>query len=141
MSGYADSIRAFYDAVNRGDLDALHDYAASSYTNHNLPPELPPDLHGAKEMFDAMRQGFPDLNFSVERVVESGDLAAAWMRVTGTHLQDFMGLAPTYNQFDIEGADFFRFSQDKAVEHWTVLDRLTMLYQLEVMPTEEEGRA
>lgn len=134
MSGHADSIRAFYDAVNRGDLEALHDHAAASYTNHNLPPELPPDLHGAKELFAAMRAGFPDLNFSVERVVESGDMAAAWMRVTGTHLQEFMGLEPTYNQFDIEGADFVRFSQDKAVEHWAVLDRLTMLHQLEVMP-------
>lgn len=134
MSSHTDRIRAFYDAVNRGDLDALDELAAPSYTDHQLPPELPQTLDGAKEVFEAMREGFPDLNFSVEHIVEDGDMAAAWMRVTGTHLQEFMGLAPSYNQIDIEGADFVRFRQGKAVEHWGVLDRLTMLYQLEAIP-------
>lgn len=131
MPSHAERIRGFYDAVNRGDLDALDQFTALSYTDHQLPPELPQNLEGAKEMFAAMKEGFPDLTFSVEHIVEHGDMAAAWLRVTGTHLQEFMGLAPTYNQIDVEGADFFRFSQDKAVEHWGVLDRLTMLYQLE----------
>lgn len=110
MPSHAERIRGFSDAVNRGD---------------------PQNLEGAKEMFAAMKEGFPDLTFSVEHVVEHGDMAAAWLRVTGTHLQEFMGLAPTYNQIDVEGADFLRFSLDKAVERWGVLDRLAMLYQLE----------
>lgn len=138
MSQHADTIRAFYDAVNRGDLDELDGLTGPTYTNHQLPPELPEDLDGTKELFEAMREGFPDIQFSVEKVVENGDMAAAWVRMTGTHLQEFMGLEPSYNQIDIMGADFIRFKQERAVEHWGVFDRLTMLYQLEAMPEDDD---
>lgn len=133
MSALADRVHAFYDLVNQGELDSLEQLTAPSYTNHQLPPELTPDLEGTKIFFAELREGFPDLTFSVQRLVADDEMAATWLRVTGTHLQEFMGIAPSSNQIDVEGAEFMRFRHDKLVEHWGVLDRLTMLYQLEAM--------
>jgi predicted ester cyclase len=130
MTSHADIVRAFYDAINRGDLDELDHFTDPGYVNHQLPLDLPSDVEGTKELFSALRHAFPDLHFTVEEVVVDGDLAAAWVRMTGTHFQEFMALEPSYNQIDVRGADFVRFDQDKAVEHWGVFDRLTMLQQI-----------
>ena len=45
-----------------------------------------------------------------------------------------MNLPPTGKQISVEGIDIVRMSGGKAVEHWGLLDALTMMQQLGAIP-------
>jgi predicted ester cyclase len=49
---------------------------------------------------------------------------------------DFAGIPATGNPVSVNNIDIFRFSEDGlACEHWGVVDQLTMMQQLGVIPT------
>jgi predicted ester cyclase len=64
------------------------------------------------------------------------DLAAEEEKVafrctmTGTHNNEFMGIAATGKQFTVKGATFARLSNEKMSEAWLYWDRLGMAEQL-----------
>ncbi|MHA1157954.1 MAG: ester cyclase, partial [Alphaproteobacteria bacterium] len=77
-----------------------------------------------------IRTSFPDLAVAVERVVEEGDTLVAHIKLSGTHLGDFMGAAPSGKTFAIEGIDIVRMDSGRITEHWGVMDEAAMARQL-----------
>ncbi len=51
----------------------------------------------------------------------------------GTHDGEFMGLAPTGNEFDAPGMDFYRIDERKIAEAWVCVDSLGMMEQFGAM--------
>ena len=54
------------------------------------------------------------------------------LRVVGTHGGALMGMAPTGRRIDIGVMDLFHVRDGMLVEHWALLDNLSMLKQLGV---------
>jgi predicted ester cyclase len=68
-------------------------------------------------------------------VLASGDKAVARVRATGTHQGEFMGMAPSGKNVDVQLIDIIRFGDDGlAREHWGVVDLMTMMQQLGAIP-------
>ena len=80
------------------------------------------------------RGAFPDLEFVAEDMIAEGDKVAARITVRGTHKGPFLDIAPTGKQVSVNAIDIFRFANGKIVEHWGVMDQMSMMQQLGAIP-------
>jgi predicted ester cyclase len=76
------------------------------------------DVHGA----------IPDISFTIEDAVESGDTIWVRVRGRGTATGPFFG-PPSCRPVDFTVVDIARVVDDRIVEHWGVPDRFAVLAQ------------
>jgi predicted ester cyclase len=74
----------------------------------------------------------PDIWFTIEDAVESGDTIWARVRARGTATGPFFG-PPSGRSLDFTVMDVARVSQGRITEHWGVPDRFAMLAQTGVL--------
>jgi steroid delta-isomerase-like uncharacterized protein len=129
------SIRRLYDLINAGDIDGFGGQLADDFVEHEELSGLPPTKEGVVQYFRMMLAAFPDMRMDVEDVIASGDKAVARLRVTGTNKGDFMGMPATGKSASVKLIDITRFGDDGlAREHWGVVDNLSLMQQLGVIP-------
>jgi len=84
---------------------------------------------------DAMRDvhgAFPDIEFTIEDAVESGDTIWVRVRGRGTATGPFFG-PPSGRPVDFTVVDIARVVDGRIVEHWGVPDRFAVLAQTGVL--------
>jgi predicted ester cyclase len=84
---------------------------------------------------DAVRnvhEAFPDLAFTIEDAVESGDTIWVRVRARGTASGPYFG-PPSGNPVDFTVIDIARVVDGRIVEHWGVPDRFAALAQTGVL--------
>ncbi len=123
--------RYFEEVWNQGKLDVLDEILSPEYINHNPGFESPkPGPEGLKPIVVAIRTGFPDLKYIIEKLIVTSDYVAVYVTMTGTHRGVFFGIEPTGKKIEVHQMQFERISDGKMVEHWRVTDDLSMLKQL-----------
>jgi len=129
-------LRRFYDEVfSKGKLSVVDELADRNFVDHEPPlPGFKSGIEGVKQLINAMRTGFPDLQVAVNEVISHGDKVVARATFSGTHKGAFMNIPPTGKRVAFEGIDIVRFSGGKAAEHWGVTDNLGLLTQLGAIP-------
>ena len=132
------TLRRLADAMNTGDWELM-----SRMIDELVEPEavirspVPTEATGAgklKEVFRRLHRAFPDLHVTVEDAVAEGDLVVARNTVTGTHLGEYMGLAPTGRTVRYDEIFIFRLRGGRIVETWGVVDVLSQMRQLGALP-------
>ena len=88
-----------------------------------------------------LHEAFPDLRAEIEDNVADDDKVVFRMTRRATHTGAFMGIPPTGKQVEFGVFDLVRVADGKLVEHWGLLDQLTLLQQLGVVPTPEQVTA
>ena len=132
---HAATVRRMYDLINAGDIDAFAKNLAEDFVEHEETPGLAPTKAGAIDFFRMQLAAFPDLRMAVEDVVANGDKVVARVAFTGTNRGEFMGMPATGKSVNVQFIDMFRFTDDGLVrEHWGVLDALSLMQQLGVVP-------
>jgi steroid delta-isomerase-like uncharacterized protein len=132
---HATTARRLYALINAGDIDGFGSHLADDVVEHEELPGLAPTKDGILTFFRMQLAGFPDTRMEVQDIVASGDKVVARVRYTGTHRGEFMGMPATGKGVDAQLVDIFRFGDDGLVhEHWGVMDQLTMMQQLGVVP-------
>jgi predicted ester cyclase len=126
-------LRRYYDAVwNQGDLDVSADLISPDeiYHMHGVTGRGGPawDRGGAR----TFRGAFPDIQFTIELVVDGGDLTAVLWRASGTHLATGTPIA------DYTGVNIFRIVDGAIVEVWNTRDDLSLYAQLGLVPPRSE---
>ena len=110
------------EAIGRGDLDAFDQLMA---------PELAEEF---KQNIAEIRRAFPDYaGTNVDQIAE-GDKVANRFVFLGTHLGEFMGVAPTGRRVEFVGNSIDRVAEGRIVESWVELDLLGVLQQLGAIP-------
>lgn len=129
------SIRRLYDLINAGDIDGFGRRLADDFVEHEEIPGIPPTRAGVVQYFRMMLAAFPDMRMDVDDVIASGDKAVARLRVSGTNTGEFMGMPATGKPASVKLIDITRFGDDGlAREHWGVVDNLSLMQQLGVIP-------
>jgi steroid delta-isomerase-like uncharacterized protein len=98
---------------------------------------LPIQATGAravKEVFATLQRAFPDLRVTVEDLIEEGDKVVARNTVTGTHRGEYLRLPPTGKSVTYNEIFVLRFVDGRIAETWGVVDVLSQLRQLSVIP-------
>ncbi len=125
--------RIIDEAFNRGDFDVFDELISDDFVEHEeLPPGVPQGKAAPREMITMMRAAFPDLQVTVEDMLQDDSKVVTRSRFAGTHEGEFMGIPPTGNGFDIPVIDIVEFREGKAVAHWGVMDNAAMMEQLGV---------
>jgi predicted ester cyclase len=124
MSENLAMLGAYSDAMARGDRDAVFEYWAPEFHSHVTervnPAVVGTDVRGQElEWWTQVRSAFPDMQFSVDLLIESGDLVVSNWTVRGTHTgTPFYGVAPSGEAVVINGTAILRIRDGKIVEHW-----------------------
>jgi steroid delta-isomerase-like uncharacterized protein len=120
---------------NEGKLDVADEVLAANYIEHPSTPNdaKPAEPHGPdvmKRFVQMFRSAFPDMIFTIEHMVAEGDKVAVHLVGRGTHEGELHGLPPTGKRVAIGGAAIHRIEDNKIVETYQVVDRLSLREQL-----------
>jgi predicted ester cyclase len=135
------SFRAIPEKVfNTGDIALLDDLVAEDDIEH-IPalPGFPTGREGLKQFVQLFRVAFPDLRYTLpaETICE-GEYASGYATATGTNTgplpSPFGPIPATGKQATWMEIHIGRYSGGKLVEHWAVIDQLSMLAQLGLVP-------
>jgi steroid delta-isomerase-like uncharacterized protein len=124
-------VRAGFDALNAGDLDACMERASPDLII-NLA-ELPEPLHG-RDVWRAgaamFRRAFPDLHAEIEDIFASGDRVAVRVRMRGTHQAEYLGIPATGRPVSYVSHEFYRIDDGLIAEEWICSDMASLLRQI-----------
>ncbi|MDX1413347.1 MAG: ester cyclase [Candidatus Promineifilaceae bacterium] len=135
MSKLKDTTNRALAAWNEKDLESYFQLYDRDARIHGLAPMMV-GLDGATEVYQAFFSAFPDIHTHVEDMIEDGETLAVRYHVHGTHHGEFQGIPATEREIMIGGMSILRFVSGKVVERWNQLDRMAMLQQLGVFPTQ-----
>jgi steroid delta-isomerase-like uncharacterized protein len=130
----------FCDASNTGDAELI-----SKTIDELVAPDalirtpLPLETTGAeavKEVFARLHRAYPDLHITIEDLIEEGDKVVSRNTVTGTHQGEYMGIQPTGKSVTYNEIFIFRFAGGQIAESWGVVDVLSQMKQLGVIPAQ-----
>ena len=132
----AQNLRLLYERVmNDHDIGAADSLITLDRPDHDetFPPEFTTGREGFKKLMTMLIAAFPDMHFTIDRLVAQGDMVSAFDTVSGTHRGPFMGIEATGKSFTVTNADFCRFTDDGMIcEHWGLIDVAGMMRQLGV---------
>jgi len=126
----------FAECLNEGNLSVADQLVSPDFMG---PAGKGPA--GFKAMISPLRQGFPDLRFTIQEVVAEGSRVVVRWTSQGTHHGMFAGTPPTGRQVSNEGIGIYRVEDGKIVESWAQVDRLGVLQQIGAVPAIGRGAA
>lgn len=77
---------------------------------------------------------FPDEQTVFEDQIAEGDKVVSRMRSRATHTGPFQGIPPTGKRIEVTGIWIDRIADGKIVERWGVVDMMSVLQQLGLVP-------
>jgi steroid delta-isomerase-like uncharacterized protein len=135
-------IREFIDRVlTAGEIDATGDYFHGDVMEEVPFPGQGPGLEGLKETLTRMRRAFPDLHWSVEEQMAEDNKVLTRFLWSGTHQGEFLGIPPTNRVVRVWGMVIDRFEGRKVKSTRILLDTLSMMQQLGIVPAPPESGA
>ena len=127
-------VRRYYDEVlNRGNLDVLGDLAVADYVEHNPFTGQDSGLSGLRHRAAMLCTAFRP-HFTLDDLIAEDDRVAVRWTNHGTHQGEFLGMPATGRSFVISGIDIHALRDGKLAEHWDVVDQLSLLQQLGLLP-------
>ncbi len=129
-------VRLFYEAIDRGDLNAMDEFVAEDYVDHNPPPfpGLPKGREGLKQVFKVFLEATPGHHYIEDQIAE-GDKVVTRMTSYGKHEGDLPGAPRTGNDVRMTSITIHRIANGQLVEKWSEKDVLGFLKQIGVMPS------
>jgi steroid delta-isomerase-like uncharacterized protein len=125
------AIRMLYENfLNTGKLELLDQIIAEEYLG--IYGQKGPSAYA--ETIRALRQGFPDIQWTIEDLVAAGDRVAVRWTWQGTHRGSFRGFPASQKQVTDNAIAIYQFRDNKVVQAWIQSDRLGVLQQIGAIP-------
>lgn len=126
--------RKWVEAFGGKDPNALAALAAPNFVDHITPPGLPNNIEGIKMQHGLYHTAFPDIVFTVERVVGEGDMASVSWKAVGKQTGPLQSFPATGKSATVFGTNVLHVVNGKAVDHWVYFDQMALLMQLGLVP-------
>jgi predicted ester cyclase len=126
--------RMFDEGFATGNVDIVDQLCAPDLVEHQfgMAGTGAEAIAHVKEAIRQVHAATPDLSFSIEDAVESGDTIWARVQARGTATGPFFG-PPSGRPVHITVIDIARVVAGRIVEHWGVPDRFALLAQTGVL--------
>ena len=108
---------------------------ADDFVDHTPQPGTTPDKEGVRLLYTTLREAFPDFRPEIEWQTFDGDLVTTYKVYYGTHLGNFLGVAPTGRAIHFETVDAMRVRDGKITDHWGVANLLSLMTQVGAWPS------
>jgi predicted ester cyclase len=83
-----------------------------------------------KQFINLLWKAFPDIRIIFDDIIIERNKVACRYYLTGTHKGEFMDLQPTDKQFRVNGMTVFSFHDTKCLQHWNLVDMISLMEQL-----------
>jgi steroid delta-isomerase-like uncharacterized protein len=118
----------------QGDFALFDELFADDFVDHTPQPGTTPDKAGVRVLYNRLREAFPDFRPEIHWQTVDGDVVTTYKIYHGTHLGDFLGVAPTGKTIQFETVDAMRVRDGKITDHWGVANLYSVLQQLGQLP-------
>jgi predicted SnoaL-like aldol condensation-catalyzing enzyme len=133
--------RRFYEQVLNGrQAHVIDEIAVIGYDEHDPLPGQGEGREGLKNRVNMLVEGLAP-TFTIEDLIAEGDRVVVRWTNSGRHVGDFLGAAPTDRPYAMAGIDIYRVEAGRLAEHWHVVDQLSMLQQLGLIPAPDGAPA
>ena len=123
--------RRWVDGLNRGDTAVADETFAPECVIHITgSPDPNLSVEGFKQMVAGLLAAFPDLHFTIEDQIVSGDKVGTRWTAEGTNTGTFGEVPPTGRRVHVDGLILDRVENDRVVERWEQWDQMAMMRQL-----------
>jgi predicted ester cyclase len=129
--------RRAVEVVWNGDLNRADEvFTSDVIVHHPIQKEPFYGLEGFKQFPRMLRQGFPDLHVTIEKVIAEGDRIGARWVIHGTHTGTFplLPLRPSGRKMTLPVNEILHVRDGKLAELWLELNILSVAQQLGVIP-------
>ncbi|MCM0588928.1 MAG: ester cyclase [Gloeotrichia echinulata DVL01] len=109
-------VRLFFEIYNNQDYEASYKYIAPDYIDHGLPQVR--SVEDAIEILKTTHKAFPDIKVVIDDLIEENDKIVFRGHFTGTHLGEFINIAPTGVKVEFEALEIFKIENQKITESW-----------------------
>ena len=122
--------RVFEDFVNTGDYSLVDEVYRPDMVDHQALPGAPEGLDGVRYTIAGLRAGFPDLHVTIEEMSAHRDNVVVHNTWRGTHLGEFLGIAPTGRKVEFSGVVVWRLQDGLIAERWGIGVEGTLVAEL-----------
>ena len=127
-------VRRFFEGIiNDGRLELADEILAPDYRDHAPLTAEVPGPEGFKRRMQLLARSF-DMRIAIEDITEQADRVAFRWTMTGRHIGEFGGIAPTGRAVTLTGLNLERLRDGRIVEHWSEYDRMGLMHQVEDAP-------
>ena len=127
--------RLFLELWNYGNLTVADEIFAGNYINHDpASPDFGKGPQGVKQTVTLYRNAFPDLQFTIDQIIEADEFVTTRFTSRGTHKGPLLAIATTNKTIQVEGILISRISRGRIAEGWVKWDALGMMQQLGAVP-------
>jgi steroid delta-isomerase-like uncharacterized protein len=122
-----DVVRAYVDAFNRGDIDALLEIFAPDAVVQGVLGWGTLDVVVPiwRELHSALR-----IEMTIEDLAEEGNTVAARYTERGTFVGPFRGNEPTGKSFELVAMEWFHLRDGKIIRRWGARDHASQMRQI-----------
>jgi steroid delta-isomerase-like uncharacterized protein len=121
------------EIVNQGNMAVAPELVAEDFLELDPFPGQAPGRAGLIESIERLRTAFPDLVWSIEELVAEGEKVVSSHTWSGTHLGEFLGIAPKGKRVKMTCMIFDTYQDGKLKTSRLVLNVLSLLQQLGVV--------
>ena len=132
--GIRNDLDRIVEIWNLGKVELIDQLYAPEYIDRTPQAPFAPTLDGLKKAVAALKVGFPDLRYTLDESIYAGDKLVHRVTARGTMTGDFNGMPATNKSATWTEIHIGRLVDGRIVEHWGVIDQLSMLVQLGVVP-------
>jgi serine phosphatase RsbU (regulator of sigma subunit)/predicted ester cyclase len=123
-------VRRFLEAHAKGDLYTLEEMLAPDFVDHNLIPGQQPGREGYLGAFTEYQAAYSHTRYVIEKQIAEGDEVVTSFSASATHDRgEYMGLAPTGNEFKALLVLIHRIVGGKITDEWSQGSGLAELMQ------------
>ena len=135
-------VRQFFELLDVHDTDRMEQLLIST-NNYSFQSSGRPimDWNGHKQLLTAITEAFPDLNHDIKDIVAEGDKVAVRLSVSGTHKNEFQGIAATGRKLSLEEMAFLIIIDGRITQGWITSDTMSFMGQIAIHPTAADADA
>jgi predicted ester cyclase len=123
-------MRRFYERIiNEDDLAVVDEVLDPDYEDESSVPLELPGREGFKRRINELRRSFT-LRIELHDMLAEGDLVAFRWTITGAHVGEFGGVAPTHRRVILRGLNLERVVDGRIKQHWSEFDPDALMRQV-----------
>jgi steroid delta-isomerase-like uncharacterized protein len=123
------------EVINHGRFERADDLVAVDFAELDPLPGQQQGREGLKAVIGQMRTAFPDIHWILDEMVAEGDKVFSRFTWSGTQRGAFLGIPATGASVLVNGMVIDRIVDGKMAESRILMDRLSLMQQLGVIPT------
>ena len=121
------------EVLNNNKFELIDQLYSTNYVEHTPQPGVAPTREGFMQFAIGLKKAFPDLRYTIEDSIESGDKIVHRLTASGTMKADFAGMPATGKHATWTEIHIGRVVNGRLTEHWGLIDQLAMLVKLGVI--------